>query len=159
MPASYLRVTFIKNPFWYVRRIFLWIEIQNFSRWVKTPIFYIFYYYNILSDGCHTSTIFCGMPIIFSIIFRIHSVMLSICCVSGIICSVIVIIHFLIFTISSAVLWISCLWFIIQPIPTVIFELLFHPLDPLRHSCTSACDVHDCFCDPNKIFCHPYLYI
>ena len=98
------------------------------------------------------------MPVIFSVIFRIHSVMLSICCVMGIICSVIVIIHSVIFTISSAVLWISCLWFIIQPIPTVILELLFHPLDSLRHSCNSACDVHNCFCDPNKVFCHPYYY-
>ena len=52
----------------------------------------------------HTSTIFCGMPIMFSVIFRIHSVMLSIYCVMGIICSVIVIIHSVIFTISSAVL-------------------------------------------------------
>ena len=39
---------------------------------------------------CHTSTIFCGMPIILSVIFRIHYFMLSICCVIGIICSVIV---------------------------------------------------------------------
>ena len=138
-----------KKSFWYVRQIFLWKEIQKFSGWVKNTNFftYIVIIYSL----------FCGMPIIFSVIFRIHSVMLSICCVTGIICSVIVIIHLVIFTISSAVLWISCLWFIIQPIPTVILELLFHPLDSLRHSCNSACDVHNCFCDPNKIFRHPYL--
>ena len=37
---------------------------------------------------CHTSTTFCGMPIISFVIFRIHSVMLSICCVMGTISSV-----------------------------------------------------------------------
>ena len=38
------------------------------------------------------------MPISFSVILRIHSVMVSISCVMGIICSVIVIIHSVIFT-------------------------------------------------------------
>ena len=100
----------------------------------KKHLFFYIYGYYILSDGCHTSTIFCGM-LSFSVIFRIRSVMLSICCVMGIICYVIVIIHSVIFTISSAVHWISCLWFIIQPIPTVILELFFHQLDSLCPSC------------------------
>ena len=59
------------------------------------------YMYNLGMILCHTSTIFCGMPFNFPVIFRIHSVMLSICCVMGIICSVIVFIHSVIFTISS----------------------------------------------------------
>ena len=99
------------------------------------------------------------MPIIFSVIFKIHSVMLSICCVMGIICSVIVIKYSEIFTISSVasvVLWISCLWFIIQPIRTVILEFLFHPDDLLCHSYNSTCDVHNSY--PHKIICHPYYY-
>ena len=152
-----------KKSFWYVRRIFLWKEIQNFSCFFafyevpggwKTPIFYIYGHY-ILSDGCHTGTIFLGMPIFFCYIqnsfrhaFNVWCHAYNLFCYSNYsLCD---------FTISSAVLWISCLWFIIQPIPTVILELLFHPLDSLCHSCNSACDVHNCFCDPNKIFCHPY---
>ena len=106
---------------------------------------------------CHTTTVFCEMPTTFSDIFRIHAVMRSIWCVMGIVCSVMAIIHSVIFTISSAMLWISCLWFIIQPIPTVILELLFHPSDSLCPSYNWACDVHNSFFDPNKIFCHPYL--
>ena len=47
---------------------------------------------------CHTSRIFCGRPIIFSVTFRIQSIMLSICCFMGISCSVIVVIHSVIFT-------------------------------------------------------------
>ena len=43
------------------------------------------------------------MPIFSSVIFRTHSVMLSIYCVMGTICSVLVIIHSVIFTISSAI--------------------------------------------------------
>ena len=112
-------------------------------------------------DWCLISKSFasgCWMPIIFSVIFRIYSVMLSICCVMGIISSVRVIIHFVIFTISIAVLWISCLWFIIQPIPTVILKLLFHPHDSLGHSYNSVCDVQNCFCDPHYFFCHPSYY-
>ena len=101
---------------------------------------------------CHTSTIFCGMPIIFSVIFRIHSVILSICCVMGIICSVIVVIHPLIFTISSAVLCISCLWFIIQPLPSIISKSSSHPYSFMCHSKDIVSHVYKTFCDHHKSF-------
>ena len=107
---------------------------------------------------CDTSTIFCGMPIIFSVIFRIHSAIISIYCVMGIISSVIEVIHPLILIISSAVLCISCLWFIIQPLPSIISKSSSHPYNFMCHSKDIVSHVHKTFCVRHKIFCYPYYY-
>ena len=108
---------------------------------------------------CHTSTILCDTPNIFSVIFKINLVMLSICFVVRIISSPRVINHSVIFTFSYPVLWINCLWCITQLLTSIILEIILSLLQYHIHSYYSLVShVHYSFCDLHYSICHPYLY-